>query len=82
MIKKSNYEHELDALGDLVSITSACMEMKLQNKWAKGYQGWDNPENKRFIYEKLLRHMEEASENSDKWIDVMNLAAMLWNFEQ
>ena len=58
------------------------MHKKLIQKYHEGYTGWDNYKLKSFLLESLEKHVERAKEDPNQWVDVANLAAMLWNFEQ
>jgi hypothetical protein len=68
---------DMRALGELVHRFAAAMRHKLYEKAAEGYTGWNNPENIEMIQQKLLANAERGD-----WVDVANLAAMLWNQEQ
>lgn len=68
---------DMRALGELVHRFAAAMRHKLYEKAAEGYTGWNNPENIEMIQQKLLANAERGD-----WVDVANLAAMLWGLEQ
>ena len=53
------------------------MKAKLRIKMNHGYSGWDKPENKGMILEKLSWNLKEKD-----YVDVANLAMMLWNFSR
>jgi len=67
---------ELSHILDLqVKFMEECWE-KLCSKKRQGYTGWDNPENKSEILHKLMRNLDD-----EDYIDVANLAMMLWGFK-
>ena len=68
---------DMRALGELVHRFAAAMRHKLYDKAVEGYTGWNNPENIEMIQQKLLANVERGD-----WVDVANLAAMLWGLEQ
>ena len=68
---------DMRALGELVRGFAAAMRHKLYEKAVEGYTGWNNPENIEMIQQKLLDNVERGD-----WVDVANLAAMLWGLEQ
>ena len=70
------------ALSALVGYFADEMQAKLFEKYHEGYTGWDNHRLKSFLLESLEKHVERAKEDPSQWVDVANLAAMLWNFEQ
>ena len=67
------------ALGDLVYYFSGEMEAKLLQKVREGYLGWDKLIFREVLERKLKEHVERGS---GQYIDIANLAAMLWNLEQ
>ena len=71
------YLEECERLLSVIGEFATKMFGKLVGKAAEGYRGWDRPANR----DMLLRQIREHVERSD-WVDVANLAAMLWNLEQ
>lgn len=54
------------------------MRSKLWSKaYRDGYSGWDDPANEPYIRESLARHEAKGDP-----VDVENLRAFLWNFQQ
>ena len=70
---------EVSALQHLVDDFSDAMETKLIEKHHQGYRGWNNPANKDMIAKSLKEHVERGT---DEYVDIANLAAMMWNFER
>lgn len=70
---------EMKALSDLVDKFAQEMKRKLHQKYLQGYSGWDDPFNRRTIGTMLVKHVDEFN---GQFVDIANLAAMLWNFEQ
>lgn len=68
---------EMRALGELVHRFALAMRYKLYDKAVEGYTGWNDPANRDMIRQKLLANVERGD-----WVDVANLAAMLWGLEQ
>lgn len=71
------YLEECERLQSVVDEFAAKMIGKLIDKAAEGYRGWDSPANRDMIRQKLLANVKRSD-----WVDVANLAAMLWNQEQ
>jgi hypothetical protein len=66
------------ALCALVDAFAGEMKAKLIKKLREGYVAWDNPCFRENIEGKLIEH---ASRGSGQYVDVANLAAMLWNLD-
>lgn len=64
-------------LNDLIDAVMAECKQKLQKKFDENYCGWDMYGHKEHFYIDLIEHAEKGD-----WIDVINYAAFLWNFEQ
>lgn len=69
---------EFHALNALVDSFAYQMKRALQKKAQEGQKGWDQPEYKDIILEKLIANSQQGSD----YVGIANLAAMLWNFEQ
>lgn len=67
---------ETMALSKLIKVFSDEMERKLHRKLMQGYSGWDDENMKEYLKESIKNHVEKGD-----WVDVANLAAMLWNLE-
>lgn len=74
-------EPELAALLRLLDVVRAKMYRKLLQKWGKGFKGWDDPKFLPVLKQKLREHIDRGFD-PENMIDVMNLAAMIWNQEQ
>jgi len=74
----------LTAFNNMVDQFSKAMKDKFKKKYLEGKGGWDNTEWKGFIQSELRRHITKATLEGDtnQYIDIANLAAMLWNMEQ
>lgn len=58
-------------------LSSAERKLKsIHEKRELGWTGWDQPENKELLKQKLLENYRE-----EDWVDVANLALFLWNLE-
>ena len=69
---------EMKALDIMVDAFARAMKAKLRDKYLRyHYTGWDKKENREVIEVSLRKHVDR----SGQWIDVANLAAMLWNME-
>lgn len=69
---------EEHALCRLVDAIGAEMKKKLIKKYRKdGYSGWDNEANAYSIASMLAEHVKKGDP-----VDIANLAAFLWNFQQ
>jgi hypothetical protein len=79
MIKSPQFKNEEEALNALVDTFAAEMKKKLQAKREDGFHGWDYPDASAEIRTKYRQHLRRKN---NQWVDVANLAAMLWNFEQ
>ena len=86
MIKSDNYitseirrAAEQEALANLMNLFTEAMFEKIMNKMRSGYGGWDSrsPEVVESIKSKLAENI-----NDGDWVDVANLAMMLWNIQQ
>ncbi len=65
--------------GDLWELLSSAQRRqiaRLQNKEAKGWDGWDDPQNKTSMMEALHDNIKKK-----QWIDVMNFAMFQWNLD-
>lgn len=71
---------EEQALEALVDAFAAEMKAKLKAKADEGWRGWDDPQYKGNIERFLLDHAQRGLDDSRQYVDVANLAAMLWNF--
>lgn len=72
-----DYEQmEKEALDVLLEKGADEMGARLYDKVEMGWSGWDLPENKELLKQKLLENYRE-----EDWIDVANLALFLWNLE-
>jgi len=80
MIKSTDFESETVALERLIDIFNQKMKNKLIIKHMEDKRGWDNPKLKEAITVSLEDHVRKAKEDPRQWVDVANLAAMLWNF--
>ena len=84
MIKSINYvpeeakkQAETQALGSLMNAFTEKMVQRLMEGVAKGKTGWDSPDSAERLRECLLVNLKAAD-----WVDVANIAMMLWNLEQ
>lgn len=68
---------ELDALDALVDAFAKEMKAKLRKKYLDGYTGWDEPSLRPILELKLTEHVARGGQ----YVDVANLAAMLWNLD-
>lgn len=72
--------YETEALTELVKDFSDEMTGKLYREYYdEGKKGWDDPEK---ISDAKLKEMLIDNLEKGKWVNVANLAAMLWNREQ
>lgn len=69
---------ELDALYALVDAFAEEMKGKLRRKYVEGFTGWDDPELRPELERRLQLHVIRGGQ----YVDVANLAAMLWNMDQ
>lgn len=67
------------ALDAMVDAFASAMKRKLRQKATEGWYGWDDRRRKTDISIALKGHVDRGSY---QWVDVANLAAMLWNMEQ
>ena len=72
---------EISALRKLCSDVADEMYTKLLAKFRDGWEGWDDPESLPILKRKLRGHIKGGFD-SENMIDVMNLAAMIWNQQQ
>lgn len=70
---------ELQALEAMVDAFAGEMKHRLLKKFLCGYRGWDDPQNRRMLREKFGEHIKHGDGH---YVDIANLAAMLWNMEQ
>ena len=70
---------EKAALRTLVKDFSAEMREKLLAKADQGWVGWDHPNYRLDLEQKLFAHVLRALRgDSRQWVDVANFAAFLW----
>jgi hypothetical protein len=79
MITAKQFKSDEAALNALVDAFAAEMKAKLQAKREDGFHGWDYLDAMPMIHRKYRQHLRRKN---NQWIDVANLAAMLWNAEQ
>lgn len=84
MIRSINYvsdeakqKAEQEALGYLMDVFTSKMVDRLMDGVSKGKTGWDDPG----YFENLQQQLLENIKSSD-WVDVANIAMMIWNIEQ
>jgi hypothetical protein len=70
---------DLERLNAMVARTAKAMRVKLHAKWAAGYRGWDDTAVRGVLGRKLREHVERAAADPEQWLDVCNLAAMLYD---
>ena len=68
---------ECEAFDAVVNAFAKKMKAKFRRKFVKGFSGWDNKDEKKYLVESLRQHAQEYD-----MVDVANLAAMIWNLEQ
>jgi len=73
---------EVAALEALVDAFAAEMKKKLVRKFLDGYHGWDDPECEVVIRQSLAEHVSRSETRNGQFVDIANLAAMLWNIER
>ena len=76
MITTKQFISEEAALNALVDAFAAEMKAKLQTKREDGFHGWDYLDAMPAIHRKYRQHLRRQN---NQWVDVANLAAMLWN---
>jgi len=81
-MKESESIKEQMELLQLVNNASGEMKNKLLAKQKEGYTGWNNPKNKQMIFDSLKEHIDKPLKDPNQWIDVANLAIILWNCER
>lgn len=70
---------EKQALSAMVDAAARAMKNKLHQKRDNGaYSGWDDEELLPDLKQSLIKHIEKGF-SEENMIDVMNLAAMIWN---
>lgn len=70
---------EMDiGLEALVKGASEAMLTKLQFRYVDGYHGWDNINLIQELWDKLEDHIDKGLDR-ENMVDIMNLAAFLWN---
>ena len=73
------YRKEMDiGLQELVEGASQEMVKKLNEKYKNGYSDWDNINIVQKLWDKLEDHVSRGL-SKDNMVDIMNLAAFLWN---
>lgn len=70
---------EQEALATLMSSFTEAMFNKLVAKMSQGYGGWDSRSTE--VVESIKAKLADNINDGD-WIDVANLAMMLWNIQQ
>jgi len=76
-VKKLHDETEFSALTRLVDTFALLMQNRLHQKAAAGYSGWDRvaaSSADRIYFDTLQKNVIDGD-----WLDVANLAAILWN---
>lgn len=77
-IEEQQLDPEERALSRMVDAYAAAMKEKLLRKKRRdGYSGWDRKQNMEGIAGALIEHLPKGD-----YVDVGNLAAFLWNFDQ
>ncbi len=71
----------LCALEKLTQIAAEAMYKKLLKKYWEGWFGWDDPKALPFLKQKLIDHVQKGF-SANNMVDIMNLAAMIWNMEE
>lgn len=78
MNKHVQLKEECDKLDRAVDEFAAIMKLKLHQKAAKGYRGWNDRDCKPIIQQELIRHAAELYlGDANQAVDVANLAMML-----
>lgn len=72
---------ELNRLDLFNEIFVENMQKRLKEKHNLGYTGWDDPEYREILFEKLMRNIARANQRSEKWIDIANLVFFLWHID-
>ena len=72
---------EISALRELTRTVADKMYSKLLVKFKEGWEGWDDPDALPILKSKLIDHILKGFD-PENMIDVMNLAAMIWNIQQ
>lgn len=76
--KAGEVDQELDQLRELHARFTQEMLNKLDEQKAKGWHGWQNPDNYDKIKTKLLANVLEKEEQE---VDIANLAMFLWHLK-
>jgi len=74
----TSIDPEVAALKKLVSKAAWAMRKKIGHKYEEGWSGWDDPDMLPVLKRKLVEHVNRDF-SEDNMVDVMNLAAMIWN---
>lgn len=73
------HSDEMDiGLEALVKGAAKAMLEKLQDRYEQGYHGWDNINLMQELWDKLEEHVDRGL-GKENMVDIMNLAAFLWN---
>ena len=78
---ENRFQKEQIKLHDAVQNFSGAMMNKLLKKQSEGYQGWDRPECREVLEEKLLAHVKRGLEG-ENLVDIANFCMMLWQMEK
>lgn len=76
---------QLKALDAAVDAFAEVMKAKLEDKYLQGYNGWDEEhefEAQSTAIRNTLRSKLRSNYERDDWVDVANLAMMLWKRDQ
>lgn len=60
-----------------INFDYACYK-KLEAKEKEGWTGWDNPDNKKLLKAKLMKHIIKPL-TQDNLVDIANFCNFLWN---
>lgn len=73
--------HELDSIDKALEAFARSMREKMHIKAAKGWRGWNDPNNKVLIRNLLQEHVMKDIRTAKQMVDVANLAMMVWYIE-
>jgi len=82
MITKHDAPTETQALINLTEKAVVKMQDKLLQKRDEGYHGWDDSRIRDDLINSLIAHIERAKSDPNQWLDVANLAIMVWNIDE
>jgi len=68
----------IEALWQAVDMFAEGMKAKLAAKVHQGWRGWDHPQYRKVIEDKLRDHVDRLLKGQPQHIDVANLAMFLW----